>query len=237
MHNINVYRINENSADINPLSVKRDWMDETYDAHAYKCFPLSLTNSLGWGLSFPKDITFIWDGISDSTAGHVKVLEGHEYVYTERANATISFKTGLMFRTKENISILQMPAPNYLYKGAQPLTTLMSTSFYKGDLPCAWRITEPNVKITIKANTPFISVIPISLSELQNSEVVMKQMTDLPLDYFNDKIGYSEAVVDINKSGLWSNFYRNATDHLGKILGKHEVKSLKLKVKESNNAK
>ena len=236
MHSIEVYKIHENAASIQPLPVKRDWMDETYDAHAYKCFPLSLTNSLGWGLSFPKDITFIWDGISDSTPGHVKVLEGQEYVYTERANATISFKTGLMFRTKEDISLLQMPAPNYLHKGVQPFTTLMSTSFYKGDLPCAWRITQPNVEITIKANTPFISILPISLSELQNSEMVMRPMTDYPSDYFNDKIGYSEAVVEINKSGLWSNFYRNATDHLGKIIGKHEVKSLKLKVKEFNNA-
>ena len=43
--------------------VKRNWMDETEEKHAYRCFPLALTNQLGWSISFPEDITFMWDGI------------------------------------------------------------------------------------------------------------------------------------------------------------------------------
>ena len=88
--NFEVYKVHPNqSANIQPLGVKREWMDETFDKHAYHCFPVSLSNTLGWGVSFPVDISFIWDGISDSTDTHVKVLKGHEYVSTSRANATI----------------------------------------------------------------------------------------------------------------------------------------------------
>jgi hypothetical protein len=229
MFELDVYKVRKDTALIEPLSVKRDWMDETFDAHAYKCFPVSLTNGLGWGLSFPEDITFIWDGISDSTPDHVKILQGEKYAYTTRANATVSFNTGLMIRTKENVSTLQMPVPNYLRDGVQPFTTIISTSFFKGELPCAWRITRPNTEITIKAGTPIISILPISLTDLNNSEAIMKDMSDLSPNFFPTE-EYSKIVYEINKSGKWSNFYRDAVDHLGKSIGSHEVKALRLKV-------
>lgn len=232
MYKIDVYQLREGYGKLEPLSIKRDWMDETYDAHAYKCFPVTLTNGLGWGISFPEDITFIWDGISDTSPDHVKILSGEKYVYSGRANATISFNTGLMFRTDENTSILQMPVPNQIIDGVQPFTTLISTSFFKGELPCAWRITRPNVEITIKAGTPIISVLPISLGSINNSEMIMKPGSDLPVNYFNDS-DYSNIVYELNRQGKWSNFYRDAVDPKGNSIGSHEVKSIRLKVIEN----
>jgi hypothetical protein len=232
MYKIDVYDIRNGYGKLEPLSIKRDWMDETYDAHAYKCFPVTLTNGLGWGISFPEDITFIWDGVSDTSPDHVKILSGEKYAYSGRANATISFNTGLMFKTNNNTSILQMPVPNQIIDGVQPFTTLISTSFFKGELPCAWRITRPNVEITIKAGTPVISILPISLGELNNSEMVMRPITDLPVNYFNDS-DYSNIVYELNRQGKWSNFYRDAVDPTGKSIGSHEVKSIRLKVIEN----
>jgi len=232
MYTIDVYQIREGYGKLEPLSIKREWMDETYDAHAYKCFPVTLTNGLGWGISFPEDITFIWDGVSDTSPDHVRILSGDEYVSSGRANATISFNTGLMFRTDENTSILQMPVPNQFIDGVQPFSTLISTSFYKGELPCAWRITRPNVEITIKAGTPVISILPISLGNINNSEMVIKSMRDLPTDYFNNP-DYSNVVYELNRQGKWSNFYRDAVDQSGKSIGSHEVKSIRLKVVEN----
>lgn len=210
-------------------------MDETEHAHAYKCFPVSLTNGLGWGLSFPEDIVFIWDGISDTLPHHIKILKGEQYVYTERANATISFNTGLLFKTDSNTSILQMPVPNFFRDGVQPFTTIISTSFFKGELPCAWRITRPNTEITIKANTPIISILPISLTNLQNSKAIVKNVSELPSDFWKGQQEYSEIVSEINKSGKWSNFYRDAVNYLGKSIGNHEVKALRLKVINMEN--
>jgi hypothetical protein len=230
MHSIDVYKAREDAAILEPLSIKRDWMDETADSHAYKCFPVSLTNGLGWGLSFPEDITFIWDGISDTTPDHVKVISGQKYVYTERANATLSFNTGLIFKTNSDVSMLQMPVPNLFRDGIQPFTTIVSTSFFKGELPCAIRITRPNVEITIKANTPIVSLFPISLTELNNSEMTLRPSSQIPKDFFQDGQAYSQKIAEINKEGRWSNFYRDAVNHLGMSVGKHEVKALRLKV-------
>jgi len=230
--NFEVYKIGNNTAEINPLSIKRQWMEETFDKHAYHCFPVSLSNGLGWGISFPKDISFIWDGISDSTDTHVKVLKGHEYVSTSRANATISFNTNLILKTDENTSMLAMPVPNWPIDGVWPFTTLISTSFFKGAFPLAWRITRPNVEITVPANTPVASIIPISLANLNNSEAILKRYESLPRDFFPGQ-DYGKIVSDINKSGKWTDFYRNATDHKGNKIGEHEVKVLRLRVNDT----
>lgn len=228
-----VYKIDPiNSANIRPLGIKRQWMEETSDKHAYHCFPVSLSNSLGWGISFPEDISFVWDGISDSTDTHVQVLSGKQFVSTARANATISFNTNLVITTKGNLSMLAMPTPNWPIDGVWPFTTLISTSFFKGTFPIAWRITKKDKIITIPANTPVASIIPISLSELSGSVATLKQYQDLPQNFF-PKEDYGKIVSDINKSGKWTDFYRDAVDHTKKSIGSHEVKALRLKVDDT----
>lgn len=214
--------------DIRQLSVSRDWMDETYEKHAYHCFPMSLTNRMGWGISFPEDITFIWDGISDSSNEHVKILAGERYCSTNRGNATISFNTNLHFETDENTTTLVMPVPNQFIDGAQCFTALISTSLLNSALPVAWRITRPNVEITIPAGTPVASVIPISIKNLENYELVVEDANFTKEDW-EEMSAYGKAVYEYNKKGEWSNFYKNATDHNHKKIGSHEVRNINLK--------
>jgi len=227
MYNIRAYK-QDQDVSISQLSIKRDWMENTDNKHAYNCFPVSLTNTLGWGISFPEDISFIWDGISDTSQEHVRVLSGEKYCDTSRSNATISFKSGLIFETEEDLTMLTMPVPNQFVDGAQAFTTLMSTSFFPGQIPIVWRITKPMQVITIKAGTPVVSVIPISLSSLNQSEILIKDMGLYKKNTYSGE-EYGKKINEINMSGKWSNFYRNATDHLGNILGKHELKKIKLR--------
>ena len=228
MHSIKAYKT-KGLGEIKQLSIKRDWMDKTWNSHAYHCFPISLANQLGWGISFPEDIVFIWDGISDSSPDHVKILKGQKYANSIRGNATISFNTGINFKTEDNISLLQMPVPNNPIDGVSPISTLISSSFFNHDMPCAWLITKPNVEITIAANTPIISILPIDLTSLQNSIINILPASKKPnLNY--DVNEYFNIFSELNKSGKWTDFYRKATDHKGNKLGSHQVKSIKLEV-------
>lgn len=228
MYNVDVYKVNNITANIEQLPIKRNWMDDTFDKHAYNCFPLTLTNGMGWGLSFPGDIVFKWDGINQSNGGHVKLIEGHDFAYTERENASISFKTGLMFITNENTSMLAMPVPNMFTEGIIPFTTLISTGFFRGEFPCAARVIEPNKEIILKANTPIIAIMPISISHLQNSIMNIFNRNKIPSDSFKNTFEYSKALSELNQKGQWGNFYRNATDHLGNKIGSHEEKVIRL---------
>ena len=204
-------------------------MDDTPEKHAYMCFPLNLTNRLGWGISFPEDIRFIWDGVTDTTPDHVKILEGHQFVGTSRGNATVSFTSGLRFMTDEDTSMLAMPVPNQFVRGAQSYTTLISTSFYFHMLPLAWRLTEPNVEIYIPAGTPVASVMPVSLTGLQdNYELNISDETP-DHTYWDEVRKYGDETIIKNGVGDWSKMYRDALNYKGEVVGKHETKSIKLK--------
>lgn len=226
-NNIVVYRTNKNSAQIKQLSVKRNWMDETPNKHAYQCMPVSLANTLGWGISFPTDISFIWDGICDTTDSHVKILSGEEYCSTGRGNATISFNTYLTLKTDESITTLIMPVPNEFNENAQCFTNLISTSFYKPMLPIAWRIIKPNVEITIPAGTPVATIIPISLKDLQNFNVVISK-ENIPKEYNIEIMENLEFFKEQSKIGKFTKLYKKAQNSKGEKVGRHEVQTIRL---------
>jgi hypothetical protein len=236
--NFEVYKDKGPVANIEPLSAKRDWMEATFDKHAYRCLPVTLTNQLGWAISFPEDITFMWDGQISTSGEHVKVLAGEKYIQTGRGQATVSFETGLVFRTPENYSLLTYNVPNMFMEGVAPYTTIISSSFFEGPLPVAWKVTKPFVPITIKAGQPVAAVFPISLTEIQGSVLTVKDIKDLIRVKREIALDLDEAVksaADAAANGGWTDYYRNAIDYMGNKLGKHEAKSLKLLVKDESN--
>jgi hypothetical protein len=224
-------------ARVDQLPMHRDWMDITFDRHAYQCFPMSLSNRLGWGISYPEDIVFIWDGINDSTADHVKILSGEKYAMSLRGNRTVSFHTDIVFvgENEENLTLLTMPVPNQFIRGAQCITTLISTSVLANDFPIAWMITEPNIEITIPANTPIAAILPISLSDIQENELEIKSGRPEyeTQEWQQNMIKRGEASQVMNSRGEWTHFYRDAVDHNGCPAGYHEAKKILMKVKDN----
>lgn len=228
MKNIDIYRLSPFSANVEQTKMQRDWLDDLPDKHGYKCFPMALANTIGWTLSFNEDLEFEWDGITDTRPDHIKIYKGDQIINRNRGSATVSFDSGLLFKTDENTSMLSMAVPNYWREGIQPYTSIISTSFFKFPLPIAWRVTKPNHRFLIKAGEPIITIVPISVSEVMNYEVNISPMEKYE-EWHEFAKEYGESVSVMNKVGKFSNFYRNATDHLGNILGRHETQSIKLK--------
>lgn len=226
---ISVRRLHDGAAKVEQLKVAREWMDNTSGRHAYMCFPMTLTNGFGWGLAFDKDIRAIWDGVENSEGHHVKILEGEDLVYTGRAHGTISFRTGVIINTDEDVSMLTMPVPNQFIRGTQAFTTLMSTSFYQGEFPLAIKITEPNREIFIPAGTPVAALIPISITGLQNDFQMEITQGAMPQEYWDELKKYGDAAESKNSVGDWSKMYRDAINYDGSSMGKHESKNIKLK--------
>jgi hypothetical protein len=230
MNTIEVFKTIGLETNIFPLSGDRDWMPE--NKYAYNCFPVTISNKLGYGISFDHDISFMWNGSSKAGVdGDIEVFDGAEYCFFGRGGGIIGFPTNLIFKTKENLSILVMPVPNQFIDGVQCFTSIISSSFYTGALHVVWKVTSPNKKITIPAGTPLAAVIPFSLSSLQDTEL---KMMNGKIDIVHNK-EYNEAMLEYGKiNGRASNWYRNALDHLGNKLGLHEVQSLKLKIEREN---
>lgn len=229
---IQVRRLRDVSAKVEQLKATRDWMDNSSGKHAYMCFPMTLTNALGWGISLDRDVKFIWDGVENSEPDHVTILEGAEIAYTGRSHGTVSFNTGIMIKTDEDVTIMTMPVPNQFIRGVQAFTTLMSTSFYRGEFPLAVKVTEPNVEITIPAGTPIAAIMPISVRNLIDEYQMEISYGEMSHEFYQELKKYGDAAQAKNSTGEWSRMYRDAINYDGSSLGSHESKNIKLKTVE-----
>jgi hypothetical protein len=226
---IRCYKKNPDGLMIAPMSIKRDWMDETPQGHAYRCHPVTSANVIGWYIYSQKDIKFIWNGINDTSGNNVTILEGNNDTYTGRGQSTVSFNTGFMLRTDENMSVLTITPPNYFNNDFEVVSSLISTSFLNTDFPLAIKCKTPNKEITIKSGTPIATIIPISITSLKDESVEILNF-EFTEEYRASFESYGAAARKLNESGQWTDWYRNAVNEKGESIGSHEVKNLKLSV-------
>lgn len=237
MINISVEKMHGSSFVISPMSIKRDWMDVTSEKHAYRCFPVTQANVIGWNISSEEDIEFVWDGINDQTDQHIKIISGPPGSYGGRGQSSISLNTGLVFKTDVDVSIFTINPVNYFSEEFETMSNLISTSFYDNPLPLAIKAKKANQSIVIKSGTPLATIIPISLTNLNNSTIEIVDYRDDNQVRRDANISYGEAAQKINSAGDWTDWYRDAVDETGRSLGSHEVKTLRLNVKDSRSQK
>lgn len=233
MLNISVEKHKGSHVEISPMSIKRDWMDNTPEKHAYRCFPVTQANMVGWNLYCDEDVKFIWNGITNTSPENVEILEGKNFTYSGRGQSTVSFMTGLVFKTAENVSFLVINPVNYFNPDFETMSYLISTSWYDNDFPLAIRVKTPNKEITIKAGEPIATIIPISLTAIDNTTINMFDYHDKDNVRQNKHRVYGEAAQELNKSGKWTDWYRDAVNEKGESLGSHETKALRLFVNDN----
>ena len=227
MHNIDVYIDNPDSpsAKIRPLSMKREWMH----ANTYNCHPIALANTLGYGVYFDHDISFIWEG---SRADGASGIIGSENIWVGRGEGTVSFVTNLILKTDENTTVLTMPVPNEIFDGAQVVSTILSTSLFTGTFSIVWKLDTPNKEYFVPAGTNIACILPVSLKEIQNSTVNIKNKI-FPFERVQDTKDYMAYLKGLNAEGIRPRMYKKAINHKGEIIGKHEVNQILLNVIES----
>jgi hypothetical protein len=209
--------------DIAPMSIKRDWMNETSEGHAYRCFPVTQANVVGYSIFCNEDINFFWDGINDQTPNHIEVIKAPEGSYGGRGQSSISLFT--------------INPVNYFSNDFETMSNIVSTSFYDNPLPLAIKAKSPNKNIIIKAGTPLATIIPISLSNLNNSSIEIVDYKDEDRKRLEANISYGDASQVINSAGKWTDWYRDAVNEKGETLGEHEVRVLKLSVVDNTKNK
>jgi hypothetical protein len=229
MFNISVEKTQGALFDIQPMSIKRDWMDATSENHAYRCFPVTQSNVIGWSLSCLEDIEFIWDGVNDQTPDHVQVFSP-EGSYSGRGQSSISLNTGLVFRTDQDVSIFTINPVNYFSDEFETMASLISTSFYDNPLPLAIKAKMANKRVVINAGTPVATIIPISLSNLNGTDIEIVEYQDPGRKRLTANMSYGDAAQAINSAGKWTDWYRDAVNEKEESQGSHEVKALKLGV-------
>jgi hypothetical protein len=233
MLNISVEKKIESVIQISPMSIKREWMDLTPEKHAYRCFPVTQANMIGWSLSCTEDIEFIWNGINDTSSENIRIISKKDFLYTGRGQSTLSIVTGLVFKTDENLSMFTINPVNNFNNDFEVVSSLISTSWLDTDFPIAIKAKSANKNILIKANTVIAQIIPISLTEMNNTSINIIDFSD-PNNIRQKNIkSYGEESQKVNAKGEWTDWYRDAVNEKKETIGKHEAKVLKLYVKDN----
>ena len=216
------------TAKIEQLKIKRDWMSKDI----YNCAPLVLGNSLGYGVYFEEDISFIWDG---DVRHPSKVIKGADFFGPDRGGGTVSFHTNLVFKTDENTSLLTLPVPNQPIKDATVLTTILSSSFFSQLLPIVWKLDYADKEYLVPAGTYVACILPVSVSQFQDTNLTIHDKR-YPIAGVHGP-EYIAALKEGQKQGKFLRFYQKGVDHKGNVIGKHEVKSLNLNVSYKEDEK
>lgn len=218
------------TANVIPQSSSRDWINQPKDQMSgpNQCFPLIFSNRFGYAISFPDDIIVTKD------KDGLHVLSGQQYFY-DRGPDTFGLDTNLSIITKENISLMVMPAPNQFFHGLQVFTAFLSTSWWTGELQVVVRVTGEGT-FKIPKNTPVASIAPIDTRVFDDvtldlyTKPVGNDSGDKKLDYHRST-EYSEACYNRAHSGERSvSFYQMAINHLGEKIGEHPIKKFNFSV-------
>lgn len=218
--------------DVKKGNLKKDFLDNTQDAHGYHCQPLTTVNQHGWEIILKNDVEVIWDGVSNTEPNHVKFLRGEFYNNTEvastsTANATVAFNLNFSIETDKDHYIILMGPPNHFVKGAKPMTALIRSDWYKtSTLQYCWQITTPNKPILFKAGYPILFILNYPINLLENTSFNIKKLTTQEKEniekYHNERNQYYK-----DNPGKFSGMYRKGVDSLTKNANKFLNKPFK----------
>lgn len=230
--------------------IKRDWFSDLF----YFCLPITFANQYGFGIKALFDFDIIWDGGDDKDS--VKIESSYlvdDGTYTSSngvygtdkqkvasffGSGTFSIFNDFILRTPTNVNLLFTQAPNYFIPGVSPMTAVIETDNLTRDFAMTFKITVPNMKISIKKGDTIASLIPVpryfpDSFELENAEnifslnVLSESIKDahehekVARELF-DKKGFFGKTEKEDKKGL--GIYYKGLDPYGKEFKSHQRK-------------
>lgn len=224
---------------IRPAEAKRDWMDRTADAFAYRCLPLNIANAHGWEVLSPSSFEAIWNGGSNRADLTVRMIGRHDPAYAPVSlfgNGVLTIHMHGLFRTPPGWNLWVSGPPNRPKDGVYPLTGIVETDWSPYTFTMNWQVTRPNHWIRFDEGEPVCFFFPVRRGLLDTVEprlVALEKNQDL-LRQFNDwresrDRFYKNLPVGGSAGDTWQKLYYQGVDMHGRCpVSDHETK-LRLK--------
>jgi hypothetical protein len=146
-------------------SPRREW----FDAHFYRCLPLSIANSYGYVITCEYDFAVIWDGgisidslklllpphVKDNAKGLFPLLQSHF------GHGILTINPPFFIRTPKGINTMTIHPPNYIIPGVTTMNGVIETDNIRRNFTFNLKVHLPNVQIAIPKGTPIAAFIPI----------------------------------------------------------------------------
>jgi hypothetical protein len=203
MTKLTLVKTTQNPPEIKQSRFNRDWMDATYNKHAYQCLPLTVANVTGWELILQQDVVVQWDGGNTVP----KVLEGEKFDDRPIAIPSIigmmSFTTGWAFNTEDGYSTWISGSPNYFVDGAVPLTASIPSYWWPDEFNMNWQITKVGEPILFPKGMPIMHFIIYPNTLLESTEIVVENLWDKP-ELMNARQSYGNAKSEKMRDEPWT---------------------------------
>jgi len=179
------YQVDPQPAEMVPGAPDREWMDNFADRHPYRCLPLVVANTTGWSLLSPVSFTASWNGgplttdIRIDADGDTTRDNLARWVVSHFSGGVLTFHTGYLFRTEEGWDLWAGGPPNHVKDGIQPLVGVVETYWLPFPFTMNWHFTRPGM-ISFKKGEPFCFVFPISHTELDVTQPIVKPIAEDP---------------------------------------------------------
>jgi len=159
---------------ISPSSLKRDWMTETYNSHAYRCLPLTSANTHGWTVNLEEDCLVEWNGNNESNSVKIISGPGEENV----AGGYVTFRLPYVFSTPKEYYLWCSGQPNYTREDMSPMNAIVRTDWYPSTFQFTWKLNKTG-KILFEKGMPLMFFMPYPKNLIDNVEI---QMYDIEIN-------------------------------------------------------
>jgi hypothetical protein len=187
----NIY--GESHFNVQPLPMKRSWMNEVVGTNAYQCVPMNIANQSGWVVLNPAEFCATWDG--GPTNEHLQV-HYHEdpkinFAQSHLHNGTLTIVPDFIIRTPEGISTLVSGVPNYPIPRLTPLQAVIETDWLTFTFTYNFKFNIPG-EVIFRKGDPLFTFMPIKRGEIDQYSVTMKPIS-LDKDLHDEYLEYEKA--------------------------------------------
>lgn len=179
---------------IEPLKgkTKRDW----FVPHFYYCLPLTIGNQYGFIIKSLRDFDIVWDGTEKDAS--INFLNNDNFekqtIKTGFGQGIITIQNMFAIKTPPGINIMTIQPPNMFIPGCVSMTGVIETDQIRRDFTFNFKITIPNINITIKKGDPLGAFIPIQRGFVDNFNIQHIE------DFFDKQVHKNELEESYNLS-------------------------------------
>lgn len=181
---LDCYVFPEWTPNIRPASSKRDWMDASPEAFAYRCLPLAIANAHGWEILSPCGFEAEWNGgpLAEDVTIHLDNPDDQAKAPVALfGQASITFHIQALLRTEEGVDLWLGGPPNQAKDGIAPLNGIIETDWSPYSFTMNWRFTRPHHKVRFEAGEPIAFFFPIMRHVLEEAVPTIKFIDENPV--------------------------------------------------------
>lgn len=226
----------------NPLKIstpnkKRKWMDDTHNAFAYRCLPLTVANGFGWDVLNPSTFSVTWNGGRNIKDVIINAPPNHPAT-AHFGSSVLTFNMGFLIRTEQKHNLYVKGPANNPKRGIVALEGIVETDWLPFTFTMNWKITEPNYEIVFEEGEPICSFFPIQRGYLEQWEPEIRNLNENPTlasryyEWTTSRINYNKNLSNNGNKGerdYLRGMYKDGSkfeDHQNIIKGKEFTRAL-----------